>query len=498
MKINFSAALIGLLFTSRVFSQGYYYINRYVTLPDTTVITKTTDVSIPENTEDVRSVGMGKTQVANGSNFNAMMYNPALLSKEKLSIEAIGVAASLPPETFDAARFLSDHMDEFKKALSLRAIWDGVNKFKAPGSTSTQKLEALHQIQDGLKFPRDLLNQVVGSSSNPKTHGMKLIPGISVQAGNLGFSLYGTAQSGFEVHQSPIVDALLEINLPDNLDDETQVVNAITSMQGLLESVVDNYGNIDFGVLPVVYAFSYIDVVGAAGYGMHVTKDLSIGTNLKVVHRRFSTRRAVVDNYKTILTEVTKGLDSYITSFSMDLGALYHFSTGTDVGISLQNIIPMQTISSSVDVTVSASYLDYERDQFGRKVINAQDDTALVSYSRNINVGVPFELSFPFIASIGAYHPITSNWSVALDIDDIFEQDTRYTDYFQRLRFGSEYRFEAVRNIFSVIPRGGFSDNRFTFGLGLQIFRAIRLDGAYAYDRYVDKNAYYAQIKIGW
>lgn len=497
MRIFTTAIILFVVSAAGTFAQGNYYIDRYVTLPDTSVTSETISVPIPENTEDVRSVGMGKTQVANGNNFNAMLYNPALLAKEKLSIEAIGISASLPPETFDAARFLEDHYNDFKQALSLKEVWRGVNQFQAPGATFQQKLDALKQIQDGLRFPRDLLNQVIGSSSNPTTHGVKIVPGISVQTGNWGFSLSGTAQSGFEMHQSPIIDALLEVKIPQDLNNEEQVTNAITSIEGLLQSVVDNSGNIDFGALPVAYAFSYIDVIGAAGYGYHVSKDLSIGANLKVVHRRFSTRRVVVDNYKSILKEVTKGLDSYITGFTMDLGALYHLSNGTDIGLSLENIIPMQKISSSVDLSVSVSYLDYERDSFGRVVTSGQD-TALVSYQRNVNVGIPFELTFPFIASVGLYHPITQQWNLSFDIDDLFAQDTRYENYLQRLRFGTEFRYDLSKDIFSISPRIGFADNRLTLGLGLQLFRAIRLDGAYAYDRYVEKNSYFAQVKIGW
>ena len=71
----------------------------------------------PINSIDVRAVGMGNTQIANGNTFNAMMYNPAFLGTSKKSFEVFGFQMGMPPTTYDAAFFLLDHMDEFEDAV---------------------------------------------------------------------------------------------------------------------------------------------------------------------------------------------------------------------------------------------------------------------------------------------------------------------------------------------------------------------------------------------
>src|SRR5512135_1291487 len=99
-----------------------YYISRQVVLPDTALTTETVSLPIPTNKEDVKAIGMGKTGVANGRLFTGMMYNPALLAESKVRVDAINVQASMPPETFEASRYLESHISEFKDALSLKSV----------------------------------------------------------------------------------------------------------------------------------------------------------------------------------------------------------------------------------------------------------------------------------------------------------------------------------------------------------------------------------------
>lgn len=502
--------LIFIISLSSIYAQGGYYYSRYADLPDTAVTAGMPSLLIPVNREDVKAIGMGKTQVANGRTFNAMMYNPAVLARKRTLIEALSVQASLPPQTYDAARFLQNHKSEFRNALSLKEVWQGVKEFNA-ATNEIQYLNAIRKIQEGLLFPHQLLNEVIGTSASPKTHGVKFIPSISMQFGNVGFSLYGVAQSGFEVHQSPVVDALLDIPIPENIDvndpqNLEQLQATVRGIEALMQSIVDNQGNPDQEALPVTYAISYIDIVGALGYGYSPAKNLDLGINLKVVHRRFSTKRIAIDStdlengndaYDNITREVLKDFESYITGFTFDLGAIYTFASGTKVGLSLENIIPIQTITSTVRMNVALSYDDYDRDQFGRKIVNFQGDTALVNYSRTVNLRMPFNLKVPFLMNIGATHPITRDWDVSFDLVDVAEQDSRFEKYSERIRIGTEYRFNFMNNL-GITPRIGMADNHLTLGLGLNIFRAFQADAAYAYDNYVRDNAYFVQVRFGW
>lgn len=488
---------INLIFLPIILSaQIGYYINRSERLPDTTLVFNPTAFPVALNREDVRAVGMGKVQIALGRTFNAMMYNPALLSRKKFNIEALSLNLSLPPQTYEAANFLKDHISEFKKALSLKEVWDGINDFKTAQTVQGQ-LAALQRIQDGLKFPRDLLNKVVGPSDNPMTHGVRILPAFALQVGNFGFSLYGISQSGFQMQQSPIVDALLAVHIPNDLSNPDEVARAILSLEAPLQTVVDAFGNVMPEVYPVAYAVSFLDIVGAAGYAYNVTPNLSLGANLKIIHRRFSTKRIVVDNYDNLFTDIRNDLNHYITGVTLDIGGLYKFPTGTTVGVSLQNIIPAQKLTSHLRATLPVQFLAYDTDQNGKIIVRGQD-TALVNYSINVNLDLPYDLKLPFVANLGVSQQITRNFDAAFDWVDIADQEEIYDKYIERLRIGTEYRLDAIEKTLGITGRLGFADDHPTYGIGLNLFRAVQIDGAYAWDSFVDTYSYFAQLRIGW
>jgi long-subunit fatty acid transport protein len=191
-------------------------------------------------------------------------------------------------------------------------------------------------------------------------------------------------------------------------------------------------------------------------------------------------------------------LNQYTTGVTLDIGGLYKFPTGTEIGLSIQNIIPVKKITSTLTTDFANTYLDYKRDANGNIVINAQGDTVIQSVSQTYHIGIPFDLKLPMIINFGAIHPITENWDVEFDLADISEKDIRYEDYLSRLRVGTEYRLDAIKDKLGIAFRAGMADKRFTGGIGFNIYRALQLDGAYAYDDFVGTYSYYAQIKLGW
>ena len=503
VRIGFG--LIALLLAATcVFAQGGYYINGPLrTLPDATFNEAAIPLFVPVNREDVKAIGMGKTQVANGLTFNAMMYNPALLATPKTSIEAFTVQASIPPQTLDAALYFKDHIGEFRQALSLTKVKDAAKNLSAAGATLAQMLAALQDIQDGMRFPRDLLTTVVGPSENPKTHGFRVIPAVSAQIGNFGFSLFGTVQSGFQVIQSATLDALLKVKIPPNLNDQTQInaaVQAAADLLTILNAVTDPItGTINIKeAYPVTFSVSHIDIVGAAGYGYRLTKNIDLGANIKIINRRFSTKIVQTNNVDDIWSEVRGDFDASATGFTFDLGGRYHFDFGLDAGLSLQNIIPVQKITSTVSGTFVASGYDYDLDNLGRKQINGVGDTAVVPVAQRQTIHQPIDLKLPFIMNAGTRYAITREWDVAFDIADIAAQDERFENYGQRFRLGTEYRLDAIKDVLGIAPRLGYADSRLTFGVGLNLFRFIQIDGAYAVDSFIQERSYFAQLRIGW
>ncbi|MEK9137667.1 MAG: conjugal transfer protein TraF, partial [Bacteroidota bacterium] len=491
MKTTILCTTILMLIASSMSAQtgGGYFVNR--TLPDT-LLFRIDPFTIPitVNHEDVKAIGMGKSQVANGSVFNAMMYNPALLARTRTDAGII-VQASLPPRSFTAIRFLADHFRELKAGTFVKQIRQGARNFKTALNIDGQ-LAALREIQSGIRFVKDLQDAVGGTAANPETHGISIIPSIQGQIGNFGLALYGVAQSGFQLNSGAVLPALVALTIPERLEDLTP--ETPNQLLAILDPLFDQNGDIRTDALPEAYALSYIDIVGVAGYGFQINPDLSIGANIKVANRRFSTKYVSPDQYDGILSEVRKDFKTSATSVSLDLGALYKFKgTGTEVGLSLQNIIPFKVVTSTIKIK-GLGIVDYDR-QNGQPIIQ-NGDTALVA--QNYRVDIPFDLKTPILVNIGARQPITDRWDAGLDVVDVAGQDDKFETVFDRVRVGTEFRLDAIQNMLGIAFRVGLADTRPTFGLGLNIFRAVQLDGAYAYDNFFGDNTIFAQVRIGW
>ena len=479
--------------------QGGYYQSRTVVLEPRTIWMQVTEMPVHVNREDVKAIGMGRAQLAMGTTFTALTYNPALLARTRFALEVPSIQASLPTETYDALFFMKDHIAEFRDAVFLKDVKRGVDQYKA-ATTNEARLAALLYIQNGLRFPRQLLETVIGPSSSPKTHGVLVIPSVTTQVGNWAFSIHGNLQSGFQVLQSSTLERLADVQIPSSLDDIPAITRSITELSSLLDAVLTPEGEIIVDeAIPQAFAASYLDIVGTAGYGMNLTKSLSVGGSIKIVNRRFSTKRIASDTFDDLLGEVRKDFSEHITGVTMDLGALYRFqSTGTEVGMTIQNILPVRSIRSSMNAHYTASGTAYDTDAFGNPIVNGAGDTALVSLEQKVTIDSPFELQMPLIISVGAHHAITPQWDMAFDVHDVAKQDSRYDTYLDRVRIGTEYRLDAIDSSLGIVGRLGMADRQWTLGVGLNIFRALQIDAAYAHDSYVNARSYFLQARLGW
>lgn len=480
----------------QAFPQGGYVVNRVVDFPDTSLVADATPLAVSPNREDVRAIGMGRAQVSNGKTFNAMMYNPALLARGKTTFDVAGLQVGLPPRTFDALEFLRDNAGEFRTGGFLTSMNQGIRDLRT-ATTIEAQLAALQKIQSGIRFANSMQDALGGASGDPVLHGVTVIPQVQAQVGNFGFALYGEAQSGFELLPGAVVPRLAKLQIPDRLDDITP--DLLLALVEVIDPLLDDNGELREGSLPEVHAVSVLDIVGAVGYGKTVSRSLSLGVNLKVVNRRFSTKRIAADYFSSILRELNRDFEHSVTGFTMDVGALYTLPSGkTQVGVSVQNIIPLKTIQSSASARVSVTgIIDYDRDNNGN-VILVGGDTALVGAQRQVTVSVPFDLTSPVVANIGVTHALSPAWDVSFDWTDVAAQDDRFEEYMQRFRLGTEYRIDFVPDRFGLAVRGGLADKRPTVGLGLNLYRVVQIDGAYAYDALVADYSYYAQIRIGW
>jgi len=448
-------------------------------LPAQTVVTlETQKVPVTPNREDVKAIGMGRTQIANGKMWNGMMYNPALLARTRTAIDGLGVQASLPLNSFEAAAFLRDNASEFQSGGFIKTINSGVRAFQNAG-TPEQRSAAIRQINSGLSFINQLQEKVLGPSDNPRIQGVSASAAVQVQLGNFGFSLHTTVQEAFQVFAGDALSRLYALRLPEDVDNLTldQQLALLDILSPLLDPVTFE---LKFQqAIPQTFALGYFDIVGTAGYGYQITPDLSVGANLKIVNRRISTRVIASDNYENILSELRKDFETSVTGFTIDLGGLYRLkSTGTEFGLSVQNVIPMPKTEGIARLN-SIIY-----------------DANLVP--QPVEIRLPIDFVSPLLVNIGATHPITPHWEASFDWVDIASQDTKHASYMSRFRFGTEYRLDAIEQVLGIAFRGGVTDRKLAAGLGLNLFRVLQLDGAYARDNFVDDNAVFVQLRLGW
>jgi hypothetical protein len=435
-------------------------------------------VSIPvsPNREDVRAIGMGKTQFGNGREFNAMLYNPALLANERSQFDLPSIQASIPTKSFSAVSFLADNLSQFTRGTFVKDIKGGVADYRAAG-TDDARLAALRKIQSGLRFVSDLQDKVGGTWDTPRVHGLGAAGGMQGQFGNFGFAVYGNAQTAFSVYSSEAISILAKVNIPQTTREITG--ETLAQLGAAAEALLNPDGTLKDGAAPAALTISYGDLVVAGGYGAHVTPEVSIGATMKLVTRHFSSKLIAPSNYDKIWKELRSDFGKSVTGLTADVGLAYAFTTpGTRVGVSVQNIIPIGVISSTLHVK------NYGVDGNGN---------ALEQETR-----IPFELKMPLLVNVGAVHPLSEHWDVSFDVADLAAQDEKFDEYIERFRVGTEYRLQTPSNGFGVAFRGGIADKRPTVGVGINFGRVFQLDAAYAYDNYIGENSYFAQLRFGW
>jgi hypothetical protein len=437
-------------------------------------------IAVSPNRDDVKSIGMGNTQVADGRTFNAMEYNPALLATSRTTFDVIRVQASLPLNSFDALAFLRDNRDQFNPSTGFfSSMYNGARTYLSPGATAEQKAAAVQQVNAGLAFVNQFQQKVLGPPDDPRTQGFAVIPDIQVQAGNLGFSLHGTLRSALTTYPGEALTRMYTLGLPADIRNAS--TDQLIALAGIIGPLIDpvSHGLRYGSAMPQTFAVAYIDIVGTAGYGYRLSPEISLGANLKILNRRISTRGINSDNYSSIMTELRKDFDVSFTGVTMDLGALYHLkTTGTDIGLSVQNVIPLRGVRS----TASFNSVVY--------------DSAM--NPRTVSVDVPVEFNVPVLINLGVTHPLMKNWDSSLDVVDIAAQDEKHVNFGGRIRLGTEYRLEAIPGSLGIAFRGGLAERKLAGGVGLNLFRVVQIDGAYGWDYYVDDYAVFAQLRFGW
>ena len=125
----------------------------------------------------VAQMGMGGLTTTIGTNAHTLFYNPALLNRQRFSLEIPTIGLGLDNDAFNVINFIDDHQDEFDNFDSLTAE------------------EQAQFIMDSQEFDN-------------KWVGVQVTPYLGFAIKNIGVGAYGVSQADVKIDQGVMVPAL--------------------------------------------------------------------------------------------------------------------------------------------------------------------------------------------------------------------------------------------------------------------------------------------------
>jgi hypothetical protein len=455
---------------------------------------------LPPSQVSVIGSSMGNAVMADGSEFNATSFNPALLSRAPSTVELLQLGINVSNDdltvynaltntinngvNFDAnsfaQAFLSQNSPEISSGVS---ILDNLN-----GNFANKALEAGAGDSFAIKISPN-----VGLEFYESAHAaVELKPGALIQqltAIPLPY-VAGTDSSAITVLQTAITSAINQI-IPLNEQigavktDINQLLNGqLSPNQAVTQIGTDLYNDESIVLSPgteqtlenlivnnllrdlaYMNALAYSDTVAMITVNFNPLEDfpLTIGINGKVVRRYFSWANLTLSTTSSTsqLTDFQNDLEQATTRWGVDLGLLYAFEEDLSLGISFQDLIKQ---SATIPNTLTVGDIMY---------------------------GVVTDPA-PTVTNIGlSWHPI-HEFVVNADLDDVFSTTSYYygQDLFSHFKMGSSLTLAGILQL-----RGGLEYSNFVGGLGIQL-GFLGLDYSYGIDPVTEAYNHYAQIKL--
>ncbi|MCK5207373.1 MAG: hypothetical protein KAQ79_05115 [Cyclobacteriaceae bacterium] len=489
--------LLSCLFSSFSFGQKNYFLNRTEIINDTTFFRNSSNHFISLYYPDARNMGRGNTSIADGHTNNGMKHNPALLAFERDNIAELKIVAGLPFETVSLGNYLDEADKNNYDQIAIANIKNSAKAYVLSGKTDEAKYQYYRDVLDGLEYAKEYFLEIVDDPENPRNHGMYFFGEGNAQLGNFGFSFSIYGESDVKGELGPLFTQLALYDFPQDYNDTEEIDLAMSELNAMLDYAVDEEtGIVNPQVLPSIYSFSFLDMIGTIGYGLRVYDNLSLGLNLSFLSRRFSAQTIDATQFNDVMKEAFSDFNTNSSGLSVDIGAHYELKIGASVGISVQNLFANHKLSSETVMEFRGALIETDTDENGNIILNEKGDTALVSRVGKYSISYPVNFSIPVVTNFGFHYPINENWDVAADIFDIFQQDTKFEKYWGRLRIGSEYRVGFKRAKISLAFRAGMQDLWPTVGIGGTWRDFISLDAALYKDLRLDSPVALFQLTV--
>ncbi|RMF56451.1 MAG: hypothetical protein D6743_20255 [Calditrichaeota bacterium] len=236
---------------------------------------------------DVIALGMGNAYLADGRDFNAFLYNPALLARTgtQLQVEFGNVSLSLSGNFFGKKNFLRRNQGGFVSFVADARSEDVARRERAKTLHNTAEKKMVDE-------PADL----------------SYSPAIVVKWWHLAAAVYTDVSYGF------VVDS------PGVFDEATQE---------FAPPAVRTRGEQDIGLI--------------LGVGSRIkwVKGLAVGGNIKYFRRRLAQRRLQPEDVGDVIDVAQAALGSakFFGRFGLDLGATYDFGERLGLAVVMHDIV---------------------------------------------------------------------------------------------------------------------------------------------------------------
>lgn len=453
---------------------------------------------LPPQQISIVGTGMGNAVMADGTQFNATSYNPALLGRAPSTLELLQLGLHFSNDDITTASYIQNVANN---GLSFNAQDFAQGILENNSSLVTPNLQTLDNLTS------NIMNKSLefGASDN-----------LAVKVGpNFGIEVYETAHGVAEVKPGTLLNQLTNIPLPYTSGAGAAVTAAFgtaiqagvssiltSSQQSLVQTDINNIKNgtwsVSQGVTQIgqdlaaqgvtlasgaeqtlenaivnnllkdiayANALAYSDTVAMATIAFNPLEDfpLTVGINGKVVRRYFSWASLSVstDTSDNEVNNFQNDLEQPTTRWGVDLGLLYAFEQDLSLGISFQDLIKQSaTIPNSLTM--------------GDIMYGVVTDPA------------------PTVTNIGlSWHPI-NEFVLNADLDDVFSTTSLYygQDLFAHFKMGGSLNLAGI-----LFLRGGLDVGNFVGGAGIQL-GFLGLDYSYGIDPVTESYNHYGQLKL--
>lgn len=461
-------------------------------------------------TASVQVVGAGACGVANGRSYNGMLENPALLIHERKEIVSVAARIEATRSTFNTVAFLAAKENSVVNGTFTEGFVDAVDAYRN-AETASERITAVDHINSYFGDIDEFVSNISGYP-DPIMYGASLLPKISMQWKRFGLTVVGEGRAFLMSNPGSVLNGIASFSLET---DSNGYIKATTrdEIERFVLTLIDRDGRVKPSALPTVFALGFADISTVVGYAHPLGDRFSLGVNLNYVTRLFASSVLSIHNYAYAL-RTAAGQLAHVNSnhvVTMDIGGLYQDSVNRfDIGVSLQNLIPLLTIEDDVNYFTNSESIEYHRDENGEIMVGYYDpetdlyladpdgDTLVDYTSRQTNNIVPVKLKLPFIATVGGRWEATPYLNLSAEWKDIFANDVwGYEVYADRISLGAEIDF---RDMFFF--RTGLLAHRPTFGAGAHAVIAKRfnlgLDMAYAYDNFAHEMGLFAELLMSF